>query len=132
MKPDIIVGHVALNCGQCGSGLQQTKTINFVARQEFDIPELKLSVTEHRSYKKCCTYCNYITAGKFPTEAPQIVQYGAHIKSLMVYMNQYQLLPYARLKEFFADLFNQSISEGTLANINQEMYIKLENNGVRL
>lgn len=126
MDPDLIVSHAALNCSQCGSGLQQTKAINFVTRQVFDIPELKLGVTEHRSYKKCCWNCNCITAGNFPNEVSQIVQYGPHIKSLMVYMSQYQLLPYARLKEFFSDLFNQSISEGTFVNINQEMYIKLE------
>jgi transposase len=126
MKPDIIVDHVALNCGQCGNTLQCAKHFSFDARQVFDIPILKVSVTEHRSHKKCCSHCSFITAGKFPIEASQTLQYGSHIKSLMVYMSQYQLLPYARLREFFSDLFNQSISEGTLVNVNKEMHIKLE------
>jgi transposase len=125
-KPDYITDHVASNCGQCGNILQQAKEIDYEVRQVFDIPILKINVTEHRSHKKCCDHCGFITAGTFPAEAYQAVQYGSRIKSLMVYMSQYQLLPYARLKEFFVDLFDQSISEGTLVNVNQEMHCKLE------
>jgi transposase len=126
MKPDFIIDHVALNCGQCGNTLQQAKNVGFDARQVFDVPVLKVNVTEHRSHKKCCPQCRSVTAGKFPLEASQAIQYGSRIKSLIVYMSQYQLLPYARLREFFSDLFSQSISEGTLINVNQEMHIKLE------
>jgi transposase len=124
--PDSIVDHVASNCGQCGNTLERAKELDCEVRQVFDIPVLKINVTEHRLHRKCCNRCGSITAGTFPVEAYQTVQYGAHIKSLMVYMSQYQLLPYARLKEFFIDLFGQSISEGTLANANQEMHNKLE------
>lgn len=130
--PDHIVDHMASNCGQCGNTLQRAKEIDCEIRQVFDIPSLKINVTEHRSHKKCCDRCGYITAGKFPVEAYQTVQYGVQIKSLMVYMSQYQLLPYARLKEFFIDLFGQSISEGTLANANQEMHNKLEKTEKRI
>lgn len=125
-KPDYITDHIASNCGQCGNILEQAKGIDYEARQVFDIPILKINVTEHRSHKKCCGHCGFITAGTFPVEARQAVQYGSRIKSLMVYMSQYQLLPYARLKEFFVDLFDQSISAGTLVNVNQEMHYKLE------
>ena len=124
--PDHIIDHVASNCVRCGNTLKRAKEINCEVRQVFDIPILKINVTEHRSHRKCCNRCGSITAGVFPVEAYQAVQYGPHIKSLMVYMSQYQLLPYARLKEFFVDLFGQSISEGTLVNVNQEMHHKLE------
>lgn len=130
--PDHIVDHAALNCGQCGSGLKRAKEIGFDTRQVFDIPLLKINVTEHRSHKKCCNRCGFISAGEFPKGVYQSVQYGSRIKSLMVYMSQYQLLPYARLKEFFIDLFGQSISEGTLANTNQEMHAKLEKTEERI
>lgn len=124
--PDHIIDHVASNCGRCGNSLRRAKEIDWEMRQVFDIPPLKIHVTEHRSHKRCCNQCGFITGGVFPPEAYQSAQYGARIKSLMVYMSQYQLLPYARLKEFFIDLFGQSISEGTLANTNQEMHNKLE------
>lgn len=125
--PDHIVDHIASNCGRCGNTLKRAKEISCETRQVFDIPTLKINVTEHRAYRKCCNRCGSITAGTFPAEAYQAVQYGLRIKSLMVYMSQYQLLPYARLKEFFVDVFGQSISEGTLVNVNQEMHHKLEN-----
>jgi transposase len=83
-------------------------------------------VTEHRANKKYCDNCGSMTKGVFPVEASQSLQYGPRIKSLMVYMSQYQLLPYERLKEFFMDLFGQSLSKGTLFNSNQETYINLE------
>ena len=123
--PDHIIDHVASSCDQCGNTLKRAKELDFEVRQVFDIPILKINVTEHRSHRKCCNRCGSTTAGIFPVEAYQTVQYGAHIKSLMVYMSQYQLLPYARLKEFFIDL-GQSISEGTLVNANHEMHNKLE------
>jgi len=41
------------------------------------------------------------------------VQYGPLIKSLAVYMNQYQLIPYDRVEELFKDLFGQPFSEGS-------------------
>jgi transposase len=40
----------------------------------------------------------------------------------MVYLNQYQLLPYQRVEEFFQDIFSHPLSEGTLVNTNEEMY----------
>ena len=130
--PDHIIDYVAANCGQCGITLQQSKISSCEVRQVFDIPVLKISVTEHRSHKKCCGHCGHITAGTFPVEAYQAVQYGPRSKSLMVYMSQYQLLPYARLKEFFIDLFGQSISEGTLVNTNNAMYKKLEKTELKI
>ena len=112
--------------------VKEIKILSCEVRQVFDIPVLKIIVTEHRSHKKCCRDCGHITAGTFPVEAYQAVQYGPRSKSLMVYMSQYQLLPYARLKEFFVDLFGQSISEGTLVNTNNEMYKRLEKTELKI
>ena len=130
--PDHIIDHIASNCNGCGNSLKQAKVVNCETRQVFDIPVLKINVTEHRSHRKCCNNCGAITAGVFPGEACHSVQYGSHIKSLMVYMSQYQLLPYARLREFFNDLFGQTVSEGTLANVNNQMHNRLEKTEKRI
>lgn len=37
----------------------------------------------------------------------------------MIYLNQYQLLPFHRLGDFFQDIFHQTISVGTLVNVRQ-------------
>ncbi len=47
------------------------------------------------------------------------MQYGPEVQALAVYLNQYQLLPYDRIRGLFADLFGQPISEGTLLATNQ-------------
>jgi transposase len=54
------------------------------------------------------------------------VQYGSRIKSLLVYLNQYQLLPYERTCQLVEDLFAHTISQGTLSNWNAECYRNLE------
>ena len=42
------------------------------------------------------------------------------------YLNQYQFLPYDRMKEMFWDLFSRTISCGTLYRWNKECFRKLE------
>jgi transposase len=62
----------------------------------------------------------------FPDEVAKAVQYGSSVKSLAVYMSQYQLIPYNRVQEIFADHFNLSISQGSLHNFNKEAFDKLD------
>ena len=92
---------------------------NYERRQVFDLPPLKLLVTEHRVQKKTCQACGTCNKASFPEKVTQPVQYGPEVQALAVYLNQYQLLPCDRLRELFADLFGQPISEGTLLAANQ-------------
>jgi len=124
--PDFIIEHRASHCGGCGKSLDHAPVTGCEKRQVFDIPVLKIQVTEHRSYKKTCCFCHTVSGGIFSVEAYQVVQYGPRIKTLMVYMSQFQLLPYGRLKEFFKDVFNQSVSTGTLVNTNREAFERLD------
>ena len=48
-------------------------------------------------------------------------------KSDRDYLNQYQLIPYDRTIQFFSDVFNHSFSQGTIFNVAQDCYNKLEN-----
>lgn len=54
------------------------------------------------------------------------MQYGPLIKALAVYLNQYQLIPYDRVRELFKDLFGQPFSEGSLFTANKICYEALE------
>lgn len=62
----------------------------------------------------------------FPDHVTKAIQYGPSVKSFAVYMSQYQLIPYARVQEFFRDQFDLKISQGTLCNFNREAFEKLE------
>ncbi|WP_210725554.1 transposase [Candidatus Colwellia aromaticivorans] len=57
--------------------------------------------------------------GKFPEGINSPIQYGASIKAHAVYLSQYQLLPYKRIEEYFADQLNIPLSAGSLFNFNQ-------------
>lgn len=93
----------------------------------FDIPPLKLEVTEHQAEVKKCRHCGMINTAEFPADVVQSVQYGPRIKSFSVYLMQYQLLPSERTTELLEDIFSQPISEGTLYNWNRVAYQALEN-----
>ena len=64
-------------------------------RQVFDLPEPKLEVTEHQSEVKTCP-CGCVNRAAFPPEAVAPVQYGPRVKSVAVYLKEYQLLPFDR------------------------------------
>jgi len=44
------------------------------------------------------------------------VQIGANASSLLVYLNSAHHLPYKRLQQVAADLFNLPLSQGSIAN----------------
>ncbi len=55
-----------------------------------------------------------------------VVQYGASLKSLMVYFLDYQLLASARVAELFADIFGCLLSEATLYTSRERCFETLE------
>ena len=114
--PEQVVEHVATTCPDCGHSLREVKgRPSGDRRQVFDVPPLKLEVTEHRLLEKECPWCGTCTRGKFPAGIAPGVQYGPQLKALAVYWVQYHLLPWQRTCEMLGDLFGQPVAEGTLA-----------------
>lgn len=125
-NPDNTVIHLVERCSNCGRSLKRIKAEDCERRQVFDLPSLKLEVTEYQAESKCCPHCRCISKAAFPENVALPVQYGDNLKALSIYLNQYQLLPYKRLKEFCRDIFHHSLSEGTLFNTNYAIYKALE------
>ncbi|OPL10189.1 MAG: hypothetical protein AVO34_11760 [Firmicutes bacterium ML8_F2] len=44
------------------------------------------------------------------------MQYGKGLLAQIIYLNQYQLIPYNRIAEYFEDLYSLKISEATIFN----------------
>jgi transposase/regulator of replication initiation timing len=125
-KPDRIVPHRVERCSDCGRSLARQEPDRVERRQVHDLPEPKLEVTEHRAEVKTCT-CGCVNRAAFPPEAAAPVQYGPRVKSVAVYLGEYQLLPFNRLTEIMRDLFAcESFSEGTLANFKADCSRRLE------
>ena len=120
--PDHIVRHALTACPQCGEDLSCVETEAFQQRQVVDLPPIHLEVTAHQAETKRCPQCQTVTTATFPAGVESPVQYGERLKGLLVYLHQYQLLPYHRSCELIQDVCGQSVSEGTLANANAECH----------
>jgi transposase len=122
---DHIVNHPVDTCIGCGSSLEHVAVQDVRTRQVFDLPMVKMEITEHRSEVKQCPCCHTQTAGIFPPEVTKATQYGSTLKSIVLYMMQHQLVPFERTTEFLQDLFGCTLSEGTLKNWTAEAYNRL-------
>lgn len=125
-KPDQIEVHEPSHCAECGEDLSAQGGLDYEARQVFDLPVLRLEVTEHRSVCKGCPLCGELSWGEYPETVVNAVQYGERVQALSVYLSDYQLLPYARQSEFFADVFDHPLSAGTLQTIRQRCAQRLK------
>ena len=125
-KPDFMVSHQVNQCAACGCPLTGQAPDRIERRQVFDLPEPKLEVTEHQAEIKTCA-CGCINRAAFPPDATAPVQYGLRVKSVAVYLKEYQLLPFERLAEIMRDIFAcNTFSEGSLANFSAACSERLE------
>src|SRR5712692_4055743 len=113
--PDQTRLHEPAQCVACGASLAEvTGQPDPERRQVFDLPPLKLEVTEHRVMLKACAACGHRNRGTFPVGVACGASYGAGVKSVLTSLNQGHLLPSARSCAIVADLFAQPVSEGLL------------------
>jgi transposase len=124
--PDLIVEHVPSVCPECGTSLAGAAEIGRERRQVIEIPKPQPEVTEHQAVRRACPACQTVIAGAFPAGVSQPVQYGPRTKAAAVYLQTYQLLPYARTVETLGDLFGVYPSQGTLASAQVVAYTQLE------
>jgi len=122
--PDEIILHDVTQCEWCNALLPEDGEVK--SRQIFDIPKIKIKATEHRIIIKKCTSCGTKNKSDFPEELVQEAQYGNHIKSLGVYLQNYQMIPYARCVELLYDLTGHRLSAGSLANFQSKMFNQLD------
>ena len=81
------------------------------------VTEYQAQILENEQGKR------YVAA--FPKEVSKAVQYGNNLKAHVVYLSQYQLLPYQRVAEYFSGQLNIAISEGSIANFNRQAFVHL-------
>jgi transposase len=124
--PDVVKIHRVQRCQHCNEFLTGRRVKGYVRRQVFDLPEIKMEVSEHRAEIKYCRRCGKQTVAGFPAKVGQRTQYGSRIQSFAVYLKNQGLLSYQRTAEVFEDLLGVSISEGTLAAIDRRCAHRLE------
>jgi len=124
--PDETVVLSVDECKNCGNDLKGIAN-NIESRQVFEIPEPKFIVTEYQAESKGCKCCGYTTTACFPDGITHTAQYGKRARSLMVYMNQYQFVPFDRASQFFEAIYGHKVSPGTIVNAVDALAARLDN-----
>lgn len=98
--------------------------LDYEARQVFDI-DISRVVTEYRAQVLEDDNGNRYVA-PFPQGVTKAVQYGAGLKAHAVYLSQFQLIPYNRVQDYFADQLHIPVSQGSLFNFNKQAFDALD------
>jgi len=124
-NPDKIVILEATVC-PCGHNLNDVQSSKVIKRQSFDLPEIKMMVTEFEQHTKVCPSCSSSNTASFPKNIRATTQYGDNLRSFIAYCNTYQMIPYDRISEMIEDLTSHRLSNGTIYNTLNSYYDKLE------
>lgn len=116
-----IVCAVTERCA-CGSDMSSRKVIRIEKRQVIDTPAKLVWVKEYLVEVKICK-CGREHRGQ--CEYGQRVQYGNGLKTLLVYFNQYQLVPTGRIQEMMKDVFGLSVSDGLIISSTEDCFTNL-------
>jgi len=125
-NPDYIEKLEIHSCKNCNHNLEDINSIITGIKQQFDIPKIKIEVTQYQQHSKTCPCCNTVNKPDFPANLKSYVQYGDNIKAFIAYLNTYQMLPYDRISELLEDFVSHKISSGTIYNMLNNFYDKLE------
>lgn len=113
-EPDQVLVHVPGSCEGCGGDLSGAPVVGEQARQVFDLPPIRLQVTEHRAQTRACG-CGRLSTAAFPAPASAPTCYGPGVAALGTYLMGRQHLPVARTAELMADVLGAPVSTGWLS-----------------
>jgi len=103
-------------CTQCGTDLREEVHSFIKSRQEIVIPPIVPQVIEYQQFGCICS-CGHHQKADFPQGVNAPIQFGSGIVALVAYFNVYQYIPFQRLRSLFGDVFNLSMSEGSIDNL---------------
>ena len=100
------------------------KDAGYEKRQVFDI-EISRKVTEYQAQILEASDGSRFVA-EFPEGVTRPTQYGKALKAHSVYMSNFQLIPYDRIRDYFADQCGIPVGAGSIFNFNKEAFDRLE------
>jgi transposase len=112
--PDHEITHEPSACCGCGAGLADAPVVGVERRQVFDLPPVRIEVTEHRLVAKACS-CGAVTKAPAPDGVNAPVQYGSRLAGIGVYLFHGQFLSKSRAVAALEDLFGVVVAAATLA-----------------
>lgn len=122
--PDEVVEHRPSACRGCGAGLHDAVQVGHCRRQVFDLPPIRLHVSEHRAVRCRCA-CGTETSATFPAVASAPACYGPGVRAAIAYLTTVHHLPVARAAEVLGDLVGAPVATGTVAGVTGEAATKV-------
>jgi len=120
-EPDHVEPHPVIRCPHCRTDLSAIEPSGHEKRQVFDVPPVRLEVTEHQAEIKLCPGCGEQVKGVFPPHVTQPTQYGPRLKAQAGYLNNYHFIPLARTWELLTDFYGQAPSEAAVIEANRHL-----------
>lgn len=121
VDPDHICVHPVASCPHCQYDLVTVEPVGHEKRQVFDVPPVRLEVTEHQAEIKQCPGCGAEVKASFPADVSQPTQYGARLKAQASYLNTYHFIPLARTVELLRDFYGAAPSEAVVLAATQQL-----------
>ena len=123
-NPDHMKVYVPKSCSCCKRQFDKDEIDVIERRQVFDIPPIRLEITEHQLGSVNC--CGMTHKGKFPKDVLAPVQYGAGVKALTTMLSVDYRMPLQKIELLFKDLYGYAINSGTLLKNLKDGYALLE------
>jgi transposase len=120
-EPDHTEPHPVVVCPHCQTDLGSIEAIGYEKRQVFDVPPVRLEVTEHQAEIKHCPGCGEQVKGVFPAHITQPTQYGPRLKAQASYLNSYHFIPLARTVELLTAFYGQAPCEAVVIEANRQL-----------
>lgn len=120
--PDHVVHHVLSVCPNCQANVSDVSVERVEKRQVYDVPEVRIEVTEHQGEVKICPCCEQQIKADFPRGVRQAVQYGKRIQAQATYLTMYQLLPLKRTCELLGDFYGHAPSEALVLGAIEQVH----------
>lgn len=103
-------------CSYCGSDVSSKLMFLKERRQKVVLPPIQPIVEEYRNYECTCS-CGAKLEGGFRCDISPGISYDSGCEALVAYLHSRQYIPHNRVVEICKNVFNLSISEGTIQNM---------------
>jgi len=106
------------------------KDVGYDSRQVFDV-EIKMNVKEYRAQILEDEFTGKQFVAVFPSDVTKAVQYGNEVRAQAVYMSIFQMIPLARILDYFKQQAGLVVSKGSISNFKKVACSKLEKIGFK-